>query len=246
MASPSGSTTDRPDDRPEPAIRDLFSHLRFWIVAGAVLFLDLWSKHWVFKSLNPNAFEPFIPDVIHFHRSLNDGAVFGSFTGQVGLFIVASLFALAFVFYLFAHSPRTHRVAHIALALILAGALGNLYDRAAVKADVVRFQTSDGIQATIIGIVVSETEDFITVGHWPEGPDGSKVQRIPRSGAVVKHQGVVRDFIKFVPRFPAWVPRFGGRDVWPWVFNVADASLVCGVAVLLLGSWFDRRSPEKS
>ena len=228
-----------PDDRAERAINHPASHLRFWIAAGAILALDLWSKHWVFTSLPSNESLSLFGNVIDLHRSLNDGAVFGSFTGQVGLFIVASLFALVFVFYLFAHSSRTHRITHVALALVLAGALGNLYDRAAIKADVVRYRTPNGHEATIIGTIISESEETLSVVDYPDGTD---VRRIPRSGATIKHQGVVRDFIKFVPKFPAQVPRLGGRDVWPWVFNVADASLVCGVAVLLLGSWFERRS----
>ncbi len=61
------------------------------------MWLDLWSKAWVFSNLKANTARPFIPDVLVFHRSLNDGAVFGSFTGQVGLFIAASFFALGFV-----------------------------------------------------------------------------------------------------------------------------------------------------
>ena len=56
-----------------------------------------------------------------------------------------------------------------------------------------------------------------------------------------RRQGVVRDFIKFVPHFPAWVPRLGGKEIWPWVFNVADAALVCGVCILLIHTWWDRK-----
>ena len=214
------------------------SHLRFWLAAGALLILDLWSKSWAFAALKPHESRPWIPDLINFHRSLNDGAVFGSFTGQTSLFIIASVFALVFVLYLFACSWRRHYVTHVALGLIVAGAIGNLYDRAVVKADVVRFQTPEGHQATVIGIIVDETDGTLSVGEWP---DRSNVHTISRDGASVRHQGVVRDFIKFVPRLPDWVPRIGGRDAWPWVFNIADASLVCGVILLFLSSWIERK-----
>jgi len=53
-------------------------------------------------------------------------------------------------------------------------------------------------------------------------------------------EGGVRDFIKFLPRLPTWIPLVGGFDAWPWIFNVADALLVCGVAILLLNLWFTR------
>ena len=49
-----------------------------------------------------------------------------------------------------------------------------------------------------------------------------------------RRQGVVRDFIKVEPKF-------GRFELWPWVFNVADALLVAGVALLLLNFWWERR-----
>jgi len=224
------------------ALGHLRSHLRFWVAAAAVLTLDLWSKDWIFTSLGPREEWTFISDVVAFHRSLNDGAVFGSFTGYVGLFIVASLFALGFVFYLFALSPRTHRAMHVALALILAGALGNLYDRAVMQADVLYLTGNAGEPVRIIGILLSEPgDDRIVLGDWP---DGTNPQSFARGEVTLRRQGVVRDFIQFLPRFPAYVPRLGGRMVWPWVFNVADASLVCGVGALLFTSWL-RHGPSR-
>ncbi len=222
----------------EAATRDLASHLRFWIVAGVVVWLDLWSKHGVFAALASTETWAIIPGTIEFRRSLNDGAVFGSFTGFTDLFIVASLFALGFVLYLFVHSARTQRTLHLALGLILAGALGNLYDRAFVMADVLNHHPASGRQEKLIGLVTSDPSDrFIRIGDWP---DGANPRSFVRADVTVHRQGVVRDFIKLVPKFPAGVPKLAGRDIWPWVFNVADAALVCGVGLLLLNTWITR------
>ncbi len=230
-------------DPGESSIRSGASHLRFWLVAAGILWLDLWSKQWVFRELGSTETRPFLRGTIDFRRSLNDGAVFGSFTGYTGLFIGASVFALGVVLYLFAHSTRLQRSLHVALAMILAGALGNLYDRAFAQADVVRYQTPSGRTASLIGKVVDPSGDeFIHVGDWP---DGAHARRFERSKISLRRQGVVRDFIKFVPKFPSWVPRLGGTDLWPWVFNIADAALVCGVGVLLLHIWLDRRPREQ-
>ena len=216
----------------ESAARHTPSHARFWGVAGALLWLDLWSKNWIFASLAPDETRALLPNWIELRRSLNDGAVFGSFTGQVGLFIVASVLALAFVVYLFAYSRRSQWCLHVALACILAGALGNLYDRGMLKADVITFQTLSGHESSFIGRVISDPDDAtLKIGDWPEG---TNPRRFSASEVHVRRQGVVRDFIKFVPQFPAWVPRLSGRDVWPWVFNVADATLVCGVLLMLV------------
>lgn len=238
VALRSHETGPEPDGM-EPALLSLFSHLRFWVVAGALLWLDMWSKSWVFHHLNASEIHDFIPDVVVFRRSLNDGAVFGLFSGYTSVFIIASVFALGLMFYLFAHSDRRQRILHIALGLILAGALGNLYDRAFIKADVVRPIDNEENRAPHIGRIVGDRDGpVIRIGDYP---DGTNVESYARATVTVREQGVVRDFIKFVPRFPSWVPKMAGREMWPWVFNVADAALVCGVLMLLMFTVFDRR-----
>lgn len=237
------STPKEPDEggrRSESAIRHVQAHLWFWGLAGGLLGLDLWTKHWAFTALAPTEIRPILSGAIDLRRSLNDGAVFGSFAGYPSVFIVASLGALGVVLYMFAHSTRRQRALHVALALILAGALGNLYDRAFVVADVVKFNRPFGPKTSLIGTILSDPEDsVIRLGDWP---DGAHIRSLPRSDVTnIQRQGVVRDFIKFVWKFPAWVPGFAGKDVWPWVFNIADATLVCGVGVLLIHIWLDRR-----
>ncbi len=227
------------DRHNRPAMRDLSAHLCFWGLAGGTLWLDLWSKHWSFSSLGPNELRPILAGAIDFRRSFNDGAVFGSFAGYPGVFILASVAALGVVLYMFAHSVRTQRSLHIALALILAGALGNLYDRAFVIADVVKFTNSAGREVSVIGQDLNDPDDpMIRLADWP---GGTNEQLFRRSEVTTARQGVVRDFIKFVWKFPAWFPKLGGREVWPWVFNVADSALVCGVGILLLHVWLDRK-----
>lgn len=221
------------------AVRHTASHVRFWVVGCAVLWLDLWSKAWAFSHLRSGEIRPVFSGIFDFRRSLNDGAVFGSFTGQTTLFIVASIFAIAFVVYLFAHSDRAQWSLHVALALILAGALGNLYDRAFLQADVVVVRSDAGQSQSIIGIIESHPEaGKFYLRDWP---DGSRVRSFTRADVIVRRQGVVRDFIKFRPKFPDWTPRLARRDVWPWIFNIADAALVCGVGILLIHTWLDRR-----
>ena len=209
------------------AARDFASHLRLWPVAAVGLALDLWSKQWAFTRLGPNEAWQIVPRLLSFRRTLNDGALFGLGKGLWLVFIVASVVAVGFVWYLFAHSTRDRRSLHVALALILAGALGNLYDRAFVMADIV--QTGRGRE---LGNVVGETDEFVLMAPWP---DSSPVRRILKtSDLVIRRQGVVRDFIKIEPRF--------GVDLWPWVFNVADVLLVIGVGLLLWNFWWERRA----
>lgn len=69
-----------------------------------------------------------IPNILHFHATTNHGAVFGLGQGKRWLFVVVSLAAIAFLTYLFSQSGR-QRLYQLILGLLLAGVLGNMYDR---------------------------------------------------------------------------------------------------------------------
>lgn len=226
----------------QPAIGHGLSHLRFWGIAASMLCVDLWSKSRVFSDLAANEIRPVIDGVLDFRRSLNTGAVFGSFNGQTTIFIIASLFAFGFVVYLFLNSSNRQRGLHIALGLILSGALGNLYDRSFVVADVVDVKTPTGTTVSWVVTILSEPGDaMLRVGDFP---DGTNPRSYDPDQVQLRRQGVVRDFIKFVPKFPKGTPKLGGQDMWPWVFNIADAALVIGVMILLVHTWFDRSPIE--
>ena len=66
------------------------------------------------------------------------------------------------------------------------------------------------------------------------GPRELPLDKRPQLGPAVGH---VRDFIKIPTR---WV---AGRELWPWVFNVADMLLVGGVAILAI-KLLRERKPE--
>jgi len=239
---PITETTEPATEPRRSALAHPPAHVLFWGLGAALLALDLWSKAKVFATLAPDEVTPVLGPLFEFRRSLNDGAVFGSFTGQTGLFVAASVLALGFVLYLFSQSGARNRVMHVALAMILSGAMGNLYDRAFMKADVIRVPTASGQIGSLIGTIVSDPGDpMIRIGEWP---GGGHVRVYSADEVEVHRQGVVRDFIKFVPKFPKGFPMLGGRDVWPWVFNVADAALVVGVILLLFMTSFDR-SPQR-
>lgn len=70
-----------------------------------------------------------VPGLLNFQLTLNTGAVFGLGKGARWLFIVVSVFATAIIFIMVWRSPAQAYAYHAALAMILAGALGNLYDR---------------------------------------------------------------------------------------------------------------------
>ena len=65
---------------------------------------------------------------VHFTLSANPGIVFGLSMPRWAV-AAATLVTVGLVGWFFATSDRTDRLLHLSLALILGGALGNLYDR---------------------------------------------------------------------------------------------------------------------
>ena len=238
--SPANSGELSSSSLPEPsAIRDGASHARLWIVAGLGLATDLLSKHWAFIHLPADGqSKVIINGFMSFQRSLNPGALFGLGKGLTSVFIGASIVALGFVLFLFYHSSRRRRSLHIALGLVLAGALGNMYDRTFMIADVVKV-TQNGQTIGQIGKVINPGETPIQLGSWPEG-DHPKIIR-SELDPKVQPMGVVRDFVRMEPKIT-----IGGRTVplWPWIFNMADVWLVVGVSVLMINFWWDRREEK--
>lgn len=70
-----------------------------------------------------------VPYVLSLQLTTNTGAVFGLGQGNRVLFVAVSLVTVVVVMWLFWHCPARAYAQQAAFALILAGALGNLYDR---------------------------------------------------------------------------------------------------------------------
>jgi signal peptidase II len=91
---------------------------------------DLVSKSWVFATLlaRPDHIIDVIPGILRLSLSTNPGIVFG-IRAPWPLVMVATAAAMIVVMYLFAGSSRKSWPLHMALGMVLAGAVGNAYDR---------------------------------------------------------------------------------------------------------------------
>ena len=136
-----------------------------------------------------------IPKLLHFHATVNEGAVFGLGQGQQYLFVAVSVAAIAFLVYLASRTRSRFEV--ILLGCLLAGVLGNMYDR---------------IRYTYVRDMILAFPGVTWPGAW----------KLP--------------LINY--------PGSGERLVFPYIFNVADCLLVCGVAVLLIRSFFVTEKAE--
>jgi signal peptidase II len=107
----------------------------FWTIALAGAGFDLATKYVVFSTIGPQGGRPvsIISPVLEFQTSHNPGALWGlggGFASSSLFFAVLSLAAGAFIIYwLFFAGHITDLKQTAALGLIMAGALGNCYDR---------------------------------------------------------------------------------------------------------------------
>ena len=179
------------------AFQSIGACLTLIVVFAGVLTLDLVSKSWAFRDvsvsreelmtnrnwISPIPPEPLLPARLLDKRQVfNYGAVFGIGSNQRFFFIAFTGAALAAGILVFARFTRAHHcLAHVAIGLVLAGGMGNLYDRLSL--------------------------------------------------------GAVRDFLHMLPNRPLpfdWRWPGGSPEMFPWVFNVADMSLLFGMTLLLI------------
>ncbi len=124
----------------------------FGLVAALCVAVDLWSKWYAFEALSGRGGRvTVIQGLLRLTLSTNRGIVFGLEVPR-WLVQVATLAAMAAVAVLFAGSDRRYWGLHAALAMVLGGAAGNLYDRLFARV------TLPG-QGTVTG----QVRDFIDV-----------------------------------------------------------------------------------
>jgi signal peptidase II len=171
------ATSSRGRLAPKAAFRRPSAVAVFLLLSAAALAADLWTKHAVFEALlsdpslprkvrslvagydSPPAAEHVLR-LLRIQRpvfrglsltlSTNPGVVFGLPMPPAAV-AVATVFTIVLVGYFFASSDAVARWTHVALALILAGAVGNFYDRMLAAVAV------PGIEAPITG----QVRDFL-------------------------------------------------------------------------------------
>jgi signal peptidase II len=105
------------------------------LIAVLVVALDRWSKLWIVAHIHSGAAIVVIPKVFRLTHVLNTGAAFSMFAESASptlvrnLLVAFSVIAVLVVLALLWKWGRTLSLTTFSLALILGGAVGNLYDR---------------------------------------------------------------------------------------------------------------------
>jgi signal peptidase II len=154
------------------------NYLFLFLVSGSLTILDQWSKAYVRSSLAMGSiWSPWdwltpYARIVHWQ---NTGVAFGMFQGMGNVFAILAAIVSVVIIYYYPRVAGNDWVLRLAMALQLAGALGNFIDR----------------------VTIGYVTDFISVWTFP-------------------------------------------------VFNVADASISVGVAVLLIYVWYQDRKEKNN
>lgn len=189
----------------------------------SVLILDQWVKIWIKTTFYYGQPKTIIPGWFDLQFVENPGMAFGWMIPGDGGKLLLSIFRIIVVagisWYLIKIiREKAHTGLIICISLIIAGALGNILDSAFY-----------GLIFDKGSLYDADINDY-TMYHGIAAMNGQ--------GYAPFLMGNVVDMFHFAKEvtYPEWFPFVGGRtrEIFPPVFNLADASITCGILIILL------------
>lgn len=197
---------------------------RVLLVVGSVLLIDQIVKIYIKLNFRIGERFPVLKEVFEIHFIENKGMAFGMEIPSAWGKIALSLFRIVAVVVISLYLRRiiregAHKGFVTCVALILAGAVGNIIDSAFYG---MLFSTSSIVQAATL---------------LP--PDGGYAPFL---------HGDVVDMLHFTVKWPSWLGGNGINEIFPPIFNIADAAITVGVIWILIRQrvYFAKPEEEKS
>lgn len=112
--------------------KHLADYAWLFLIAGIIIIVDQVTKYWVRANVPMGTV--YMPDfwltpymrLVNWH---NTGAAFGMFQNNNTFFMIFSFIVSGIIIYYFPQVPREEWLIRLSMALLLAGAVGNLIDR---------------------------------------------------------------------------------------------------------------------
>lgn len=177
-----------------------------------ILLVDQILKVWVKTNMTiPESF-PIFGDWFYIDFIENPGMAFGweiPFLSAETAKVVLTLFRIVAVagigYYLFSLPKITHKGLKVSVALIFAGAVGNIIDSA------------------FYGVL------------FDSSARGQLATFMPAEGGYAPFlHGWVVDMFHFNAYWPHWFPYLGGKEVFPPIFNFADFAISFGIGLIFV------------
>ncbi len=185
------------------------------IIVLLILIVDQIVKIWVKTHMEIGDSIPVLGNWFYLHFVENEGMAYGmKFGGDYGKLFLSVFRLIAIVgigYYLFSIiRKKYHTMLIVSISFIFAGAIGNMIDSA------------------FYGLIFSKSGPFTLAQFMP-----------PEGGYETFLHGRVVDMFYFPITegiWPHWVPFIGGNHFafFEPVFNIADASISVGVAILII------------
>ncbi len=200
------------------------------IVSAVILFILIFDqvlKIWVKSTFNYTDPEiPLLGDWFVLNYVENQGMAFGTTLGAgawaklvLSLFRVAAIGAI--VYYLFKQIKANASLEFIiVIGLVLAGATGNLID-------------------SMFYDFIFEFDPCLSFNHLEGSGNFSECEYFEGYSETVELRntgflyGNVVDMFQFRATWPSWVPWLGDSEVFPAIWNVADAAISVGIVMVL-------------
>ncbi|MFN3951831.1 MAG: lipoprotein signal peptidase [Thermaurantimonas sp.] len=183
------------------------------ILVGLVIIADQLLKIWIKLNLRLGE-EIKVADWFIIHFTENPGMAFGiEWGGDIGKYAL-TIFRVVAVIWIFTwlvklSRNQTKTIAQVSIALVLAGALGNLID------------------SLFYGVIFSDSINSVAT-LLPQGGGYAKF--------MLGHVVDMFYFPLFTVHIPEWFPIWSGEKFifFQPVFNIADASITTGVILMIL------------
>lgn len=184
--------------------------------------IDQIVKIYVKNNFNTYEITPILGDWFVMEYIENPGMAFGTTFGSamwhklaLSLFRVGAITAM--IIYAIKQARKGVRLEFLmAVGLVIAGAMGNLIDSMVYDfvfpydpCESFNYLEGSGIETDCNGMIIETRHTGFLLGN-------------------------VVDMFKFHAYWPDWMPWIGGNQVFPAIWNIADASITTGVIVILL------------
>ena len=197
-----------------------------FLLVAVLLLIDQITKIYIKSSFEPGQTQTLFGDWFVLHYIENPGMAFGTTFGsgvlpKLSLSIFRFIAICFIVYYLFKQAKKGASLEFLLVfGLILAGATGNLLDSMFYD----------------YFFTLNPCDSFNQVSG--SGIKGICTDYGFNYPVELRHQGFmlgsVVDMFQFNVYWPKWIPVLGGEQIFPAIWNVADASISTGVILILI------------